>query len=699
MKQVVQPVSGGPVRVVEVPRPTIDATEVLVQTMASVISPGTEGAVTSLARSSLVSKARARPDLVRQILKKATREGIASAARTVRSRLSSDLPLGYSAAGRVLEVGEAVTGIAPGMVVATAGAGKANHAEFQAVPGLLCAPIPSDVPVEDAAFATLGAIALHGIRLTEQGIGGRIVFIGLGLLGNLGARLAIAGGHSVAGIDVSQQQIELAQGAGVAAFVEEGERTTEQIMKWSGGEGADAVIITASDNSSRIISRVPELCRDRATVVVLGDVGLDIARTPFYEKELQLRFARSYGPGRYDTTYEKWAVDYPAGYVRWTEGRNLAAVLELMRSGRLTVGDLVTHRFAVADADRAYELIEKRSEPYVAIALTYPDSPAVDTAVPLRQSSATAGGGVGLIGAGNFAGSVLVPALKTAGFTRLVSVASASGLSARTLGERAGFEKAVGEPDAVIEDPDVDVVVIATPHEKHAELTTRSLNAGKNVFCEKPLAITEDQLDEVEAAWRTSGKVLFAGFNRRWSKAVRSVKEALASRTGPLVLNYRVAASPVPADHWYHDRRQGGRLIGEVCHFIDTCNAIVDSPVIGVTASGSGTDERLLAENLVVNISYEDGSLAAITYSSGAHVQTDKERLEIQGSGRTLVISDYREVVIDGKATKIHPQDKGHEAQLRAFKEAIATGDPEPTLAFLASSRATLAAAAALTTS
>ena len=570
MKQVVQPVSGGPVEVLDVPRPVISPTEVLVRTVASVISPGTERAVTALARSSLLAKARARPDLVRQVVRKAQAEGIPATARAVRGRLAADMPLGYSAAGLVVEVGAAVDGIVPGQLVATGGAGKACHAEFQAVPGLLCAVVPDGVPPEDAAFATLASIPLHALRLSGVGPGAKVVVLGLGLLGQLAARLAMASGCDVAGIDPDGFARKAAAGAGVLALDESGDATTDQVLSWSRGRGADAVLVCAAGQSAEPMSRAPALCRDRAAVVMVGDVGMPPRRTPYYEREISLLFARSYGPGRYEPSYEAWGVDYPAGQVRWTEGRNQEAVLDLLASGRLQVSDLVTHSFGIGGADAAYRLLEERTEPRLAIRLTYPAAAGPDQPVRLRPSPADrAQPGVGWIGAGAFSTGTLLPAFRDAGFERFVAVATASGVSARRAAERHGFEKAVSGADAVIDDPDVSVVVIATPHDVHSELATRALAAGRDVWCEKPLALTCDDLDEVEKAWRESGRQLTLGFNRRWSPAVLAAQQALAEEPAPKLIVYRIAAGRVPDGHWYLDRRQGGRLLGEVCHFVD----------------------------------------------------------------------------------------------------------------------------------
>ncbi len=693
MKQVVQPLSGGPVRVLEVPRPTIGPTEVLVRTVASVISPGTERALITLAQSNLISKARSRPDLVRQLARRARTEGLAATARKARARLESDLPLGYSAAGIVLETGAHVTGVSPGQLVATGGAGGANHADYQAVAGLLCVPVKAGVPAEEAAFAAIASIALHGLRLADLQPGSKVVVIGLGLLGQLAVRLAQASGMLVAGIDTAEFPVQRTGSSGVLALVEQGEPTSERVLAWTRGQGADAILLAASGSSSDAIMRAPAICRDRGTVVVIGDVGLDLKRTPFYDKELSIRFARSYGPGRYERSYEEWGVDYPAGYVRWTEGRNLEAVLDMLASGRLALGDLVTHRFPIEKADRAYAMISARAEPYLGVALTYNDPTASEMPVRLQAPTVSAGSGVGLIGAGAFASGVLVPALRAAGLERFVSVASRSGLTARRLAERAGFEKAVSGAGAVIDDPDVDIVVIATPHEAHATLAVQALRVGKHVYCEKPLALTLEELDDVEAAWRQTDAVLFVGFNRRFAPAIDLLREQLGGGDAPVVVFYRVSAGIVPADHWYGDRHQGGRVLGEVCHFVDTCSAIVGEPPHDSQAMLSMVQRSIADGDALVSLRYPSGSLATIAYCTGGHETTEKERIEVHGRGHSAVLSDFRNLFVDGREVWRGRQDKGHDQTAAAFRHTILNSS-RPTWP-LSSSRALLEALSA----
>jgi predicted dehydrogenase/threonine dehydrogenase-like Zn-dependent dehydrogenase len=708
VKQIVQPIAGGRAEVLDVPPPAPDATEVLVRTVASVISPGTERAVTALAHSGLLAKARARPDLVRQVVRAARDEGLATTTRAVRGRLAAGLPLGCSAAGLVVEAGAAVTGVRAGQLVATGGAGQACHAEFQAVPGLLCAAVPYGVPAQDAAFTTVASIALHALRLAEVGPGAKIVMVGLGLIGQLAARLAIASGCEVAGIDPAAHRRQVAASSGVLALDECADATTDQVLSWSRGRGADAVLVCAAGRSSDAMKRVPALCRDRAAVIVAGDVGLHLRRAPFYEREISLRFARSCGPGRYEPSYGAWGADDPAGQVRWTEGRNVEAVLDMLASGRLVVSDLVTHSYDIAAAAEAYQLIEERTAPCLAILLTYPAGQAGTAAdgcvrlrpalppgqsAPGRSAPGRSAPGIGWAGAGAFSTRTLLPAFRAAGFDNFVAVASASGLSAVRAAASHGFEKAVSGAEAVIGDPDVEVVVVATPHATHADLAARALRAGRHVWCEKPLALTIDELDAVEGAWRESGRQLAVGFNRRWSPAVLAARRVLAGVTAPKLVVYRVAAGRVPDYHWYRDPRQGGRLLGEVCHFVDAAQALVGAPIEDVAGlPGGGGLGAAPGDDVVVSLRFADGSLAAIAYGS-ATTAAGQEWIEVHAGPHRVVINDFRSAEADGKTVWKGRQDKGHRACAAAFRQAVAGEAAMPTEAMLATMRATIQAA------
>lgn len=698
MKQVVQSIGDGNLRVVDVPAAAPGPTEVLVATRRSLLSSGTERAVRELASAGLLQKARARPDLVRAVVAKARAEGIRNTVHSVRTRLDEDMPLGYSAAGIVMATGDAVPGgLVPGRRVATASAG---HGEVQLVPGLLAVPVPDGVTDQAAAFGAVAAIALQGLRQADVAPGGTVVVVGLGLVGQLTARLAIASGLDVIGVDLREWTTELVTAVGGVGLVEAGEDTTDAVLSRTRGRGADAVLITASTPSSDPVMSACARVRDRGRIVVVGDVGLDLARTPFYEKEIELRFARSYGPGRYERSYEEFAVDYPVGHVRWTEGRNIEAFLDLVDRGRLTVDDLVTHVFPVDEAEKAYATIADDPRA-LAVQFAYDLDPAAEPGriVLGPRAGSPAGDGAGIVGAGTFAKVTFVPALKRAGWTDLVAVASSRGLSARHLAERHGIGMVCPDVDDLLTVDDVGTVFLLSRHDSHAELTSRALRAGRNVYVEKPLALTRAELDDVLDAVGESDGHLWVGFNRRYAEATRRTVGALPADGGPLVVTYRVSAGRLPAAHWYKDRRQGGRLLGEVCHFVDVISWIVGSAPVRVTAVGSGGAEALLQENLVVTLTYADGSLATVTYAEHGHASTSKERVEILGRGHSVTIEDYTSLAVDGRAVKLGNPDKGHVANLERFR-AVVRGEADGTVDLtmsLATTATMLDAAASLT--
>jgi predicted dehydrogenase/threonine dehydrogenase-like Zn-dependent dehydrogenase len=694
LKQVVQSVGDGSLRVVEVPAPSSGPAEVLVSTTRSLLSTGTEKAVRELASASLLDKARARPDLVRQVVKRARAEGIRQTVQSVRTRLDEDMPLGYSAAGIVLEVGESVAGVATGMRVATASAG---HAEIQVVPGLLAVPIPDGVTDEAAAFSAVAAIAMQGLRQAAVEPGGCICVVGLGLVGQLTARLALASGLDVIGVDLREWTTELVTTEGGLGVVEDGAATTDAVLARTHGHGVDAVLVTASTKSSEPVMLACDRVRDRGCIVVVGDVGVELSRTPFYLKEIDLRFARSYGPGRYDRTYEEYAVDYPIGHVRWTEGRNIEAFLNLVARGKLRVDDLVTHTFGIDDATKAYETIA-RDGMALAVQFTYDPSQVSRERITFRTpTGGTASAGI--IGAGNFAKMTLVPAMKKAGFDNIVAVTSSGGLSARHLAERHDIAVVSSGVDDLLGRDDVGTVFVLSRHDSHAELTTRALKAGKHVFVEKPLALTNEELDQVLEALDSSDRQLWAGFNRRHSECVIRTKEVFGGEGGPLVLTYRVSAGRLPATHWYKDRRQGGRLLGEVCHFIDLASWVVGLPVGSIVALGSAQGEVLLQEDLAVSLRFADGSIATITYAEHGNPGTSKERLEVLGRGRSVVIDDFTKLSVDGKDAKLSVPGKGHSANLAKFRESLEGGSGDSDIrATIASTAAALAAVESLRT-
>ena len=674
MRQLVQSVSGGGLRHVEHPDMEPDTTGLLVAVRASLISSGTERTTQRLADASLVQKARARPDLVRTVIDRARRDGVRATADAVRARLDEDMPVGYSAAGVVTGAGTAAAGFRSGHRVVTAGVG---HADVQAVPVNLAARLPEEVSFEEGAFGAIASVALHGLRLADVGPGSRIVVIGLGLIGQLAVRLAVAMGCDVAGTDPDDWKLAFAAASGALALPKPAD-SAEAVLDWTRGLGADAVVIAAGTKSHEPMRTAAHVARDRATIVAIGDVGLDLERRPLYDKELTVKVSRAYGPGRYDPVYENLGIDYPIGYVRWPISRNLDAVMRLIASGRLRVKDLVTHRFPFDRAVEAYQVFD-RTDPYLGILLEYGETPPDPiSAIRLNRPVSTAveetGLAAGLIGAGRFASGVLLPAAKAAGFGPWTSITSERGVSAVRVGELNGFAQAVATVEDVVTADDTSVVFVASRHDSHAEIACKALAAAKHVFCEKPLAITADELARVIDAWKDAPGVLMAGFNRRWSPALRSAV-SFVGRSSPMQIIYRVHAGSLPSDHWLKDRRQGGRLLGEGCHFIDTCNALTGEPPSSVFAIASGKAEALLEESFTVTLEYPSGHQATIVYSAGAPRGAGKERIDVIRGDRAAEIDDFRSLRLRGATAtdteKYKPPDKGHTAEFAVFRDAI----------------------------
>ncbi len=691
MKQVSQRVRDGRISVVDVPTPELTPDTVLVEVRASVLSTGTERAKVETARKSLIGKARARPDQVRQVVDKAKRDGIRETVGAVRLRLDQPTPLGYSSAGVVASVGARVRGLAPGDRVACGGADHAVHAEVDRVPGNLCVRIPDSVSFEAGAFATIGAIALHGVRQAEISIGETVAVVGLGLVGQLSAQILRAAGCHVVGIDLSEELVRHALATG---GVDEG---WERNAVPDDARGVDAVLITAATPSSDPIELAARLCRDRGRVVIVGDVGLDVPRTAFYEKELELRLSRSYGPGRYDREYEERGLDYPIGYVRWTEQRNMEAFLELVASGRIDVGPLISERVPLERATEAYERILSADTSPLGIVLV--SEARVPAAKPLRATPDHTKGSLtaGVLGAGSFASRILIPALRDAGFT-LGAVATASGLSARAAVERFGFGRAA-TADEIIEDPSLGVVVVATRHSSHADLATRALRAGKSVFVEKPPALTEESLAELERARDESGLALAVGFNRRFAPLAHELRDFVRAADAPLELLYRINAGRLEKAHWLNDLDEGGgRLLGEGCHFVDFACWLAGALPERVDCTLRPESDRPLAaaDSFVITLSFPRGTLATILYSSQGASSAGKEHIEAHTAGRSAILDDFHSLRLfgDGRTRTVRrrARDKGHRAQLVAFRRAL-EGDeahdlPDP----LATMAVTLAA-------
>jgi len=685
VKQIVQSPKSGRLALVEVPAPAPGPGQVLVRNHFSVVSPGTEKMAIDFARKTLLGKAQSRPDLVRQVLRKLRHEGPLPTYQAVVNRLDQPQPLGYSCAGVVEAVGEGVGAFAAGDRVACAGAGYAVHAEWVAVPENLVARVPDGVALERAAFATLGAIALQGIRVAAPSLGEIAAVIGLGLIGQLAVQLLRANGCRVLGIDLSEKRVQEA----LALGAEWGATPDADPSAWrsaaTGGYGADFALVCAASESSAPIQLAAELCRMKGRVAVVGATALDLDRRSFYDKELELRMSMSYGPGRYDRRYEEQGLDYPISYVRWTENRNLQAFLALCASGGADPLRLDLAQIDFADAERAYEELAAGKRSGLAIVFRY--DAGADTGAQRSQAIAGAAAakakgelGVAFLGAGNYARAVLLPALERCRGVRRLRLVTATGASAEHSARRFGFASCGTDAEAVFSDPAVDLVFIATRHESHAPLAAAALRAGKAVWLEKPAAIDDAGLDALRAAVEETRGFLCVGFNRRFSPHAIAVRDAFAARRGPLAIHYSVAAGPPPRGTWHLDAAVGGgRLLGEVCHFVDLCSFLVGAPPEEVVARSLARDPA--ADDSVVSLLYfGDGSTATIHYLAGASPELPKERFEVSCDGRSAHCDNFRTTRLysaRGGARSFN-QDKGQAAAVARVVEALQRGEPSP---------------------
>lgn len=696
MKQVEQNYRSGKLRVAEIPAPRTSRAGLLVATRISLISSGTEKQLMDLAKASLAGKALARPDLVRQVLRSAKRDGLKATAEKVFAKLDQPIPLGYSLAGLVLEVGRDVSGFSVGDRVACAGAGMANHAEINSVPKNLCVRIPDGVSDEQASFVTLGAIALQGVRQAAPTIGERVVVMGLGLIGLLTVQLLKANGCRVLGFDPDAGRANLARELGADVAISSG--LAETVANFTGSVGADAVILTASTKSSDPLNQAGEISRMKGRVVVVGLVGMTLDRDVFYKRELDLKLSMSYGPGRHDPDYELSGHDYPLPYVRWTEQRNMEAFLQLVAEGRVTPEKLVTHRFEIAKAEKAYDFMGQR-KPHLAILLGYPNLTEMPIDREIRKRTAPATGGIGFVGLGNYAKTMLLPAFKGLDGVSLTRVVTSTGLSANSAGEKYGFASVATEPETIFAADDIDTVFIATRHDSHASYAQRALEVGKNVFVEKPLALTLEELDSVVAAAEAASGLLTVGFNRRFAPMIHDAKAALDKAAGPKMMLYRVNAGDIPSDSWIQRSEGGGRIVGEVCHFVDTLAYLTGSRP--VEAQAVALRDRNDAVSVLLR--FGDGSTGTIIYSSVGDPSVPKEYLEVFASGTVVQMEDFVRLTITsgGKiVTSRGNQDKGQKAMVRAFVEATQSGGdaPIPLADLVAVTEATFAIEEALRT-
>lgn len=702
MKQVVQNPRSGELELLDVPAPLPGPGQVLVRTAFSLMSPGTEKLALDFARKSLLGKARTRPDLVKQVLRKLRQEGPLSTYRAVTNRLDAPQPLGYSSAGVVEAVGPGVVELATGDRVACAGAGYASHAEWVAVPENLAAKVPDSVPLEQAAFATIGAIALQGVRVASPTLGEIAAVVGLGLIGQLTVQLLRANGCRVLGIDLDAGRVKCALDLGA----EWGGAPGDDFGPWrshaAAGHGADLSVVTASAADSGPLVLAADLCRHKGRIAMVGAMPIEVERRVLYDKELELRMSTSYGPGRYDRSYEETGLDYPLPYVRWTENRNLQAFLHLAASGAVRPDRLDVETVAFEDALGAYEAVAAGRPRGLATMFRYAGDASRERAFRVapavsRPAAHTGAIGVAFLGAGNYAKAVLLPALETERDVRKAWLVTATGPSARRSAERFGFASCGTDPELVFADPDVSLVFVATRHDSHAELAARALRAGKAVWLEKPAALCEADLAQLEAAARETGGFLTVGYNRRFSAHALAIHEVFAGRRGPLSIHYAVSAGPAPVGTWIVDPQVGGgRVVGEICHFVDLCVSLTSSLPVSVSAlrpTPAGSDD----DSISALIGFADGSTATLQYLASASSELPKERIEVSADGHTGFCDNFRTTRFPGdrRARPVRGvnQDKGQgeaiAAVLRSLREAAPS--PLPLDEILAVSRTTFA--------
>lgn len=689
MKQLIQSASTGELTLLEVPAPDTPRGGILVRTQASLVSAGTERSMVAFAEKSLLQKARSRPDLVQQTIEKARRDGILDTIDTVRNRLEQPMALGYSAAGTVLEAGPE-SGFRAGDRVACAGAGIASHAQIIAVPRNLALRLPDEVSFEDGAFCTVGAIALHGIRLATPQLGEVTVVIGLGLLGQLAVQMLRAAGCVVLGTDPQGSRAELAMSLGAQWAGTDTAELAARVATHSSGRGADAVFIAADTQSNQPVELAAEVARSRGTVISIGNVGIDLPRKPYFEKELEFRVSRSYGPGRYDDDYEKKGQDYPADYVRWTENRNMQAFAAMIASGSVRIAPLITHRFDIEQGLAAYDVVLGRTnEPSLGVMLHYGAEPDLSrrihvapaaTAVPEKAGSVN----VGVLGAGLFANGTLIPAMQKTEGVRLVAISSAGGVSARAAADRFGFAWCATSNEELLHDAAINTVAIITRPDLHTRQVVAALGAGKHVFVEKPLCLTAEELGEITDAYGAAGRMLMVGYNRRFAPFVVELHESLRNVAEPLMLTCRVNAGFIPPQHWVHDPAQGGgRLRGEGCHFIDLLIHLAADRVARVRTVALPDSGRYRGDNFQVTLEFRNGSIGVVTYIANGSRSFGKESIEAFGGGLSARLDDYRSLQIQHgsrttRRTAHLRQDKGHRAEWQAITQHLTAGAPAP---------------------
>lgn len=679
MKQAL--VHKGKIVIEEVPPPAISENEILVKTHYSLISTGTELAGILMSKESLLTRAIKQPHNVKKAMKMAADKGILNTYKIIKGMLDFGTPIGYSLAGQVLDVGQNVTDIKKGDFVACSGAGLANHAEVVAIPRLLAVKIPHGLDVRQAASVTLGAIAMQGVRQANPRFGEVAVVIGLGLIGQLTCQILKNAGCKVIGIDPDTTRCDLAKKLGADAALTPSQ--TNEIKKITDGFGADSTIITASTDSDEPLNQAMEITRRKGTVVVVGSVGLKLQRSPWYEKEIDLKISCSYGPGRYDPTYEEEMLDYPFPYVRWTENRNMEEYLRLLTSGKVNFLALMPQEYSIDDAPKAYEYLKK--EHPLAMLLKYDgESLQHDKKIHITAQKISHKGKIriALIGAGAFAATTHLPNLeKLKDLFHLTAIASKKGTTAKQFAKRYGAEYCTTDYEEVMNDPNVDAVLISTRHNLHAKLTLAALRAGKSVFVEKPLSLTMEELNNIKKFFSASlsqAPILMVGFNRRFAPHAKRIKELVRNRHNPLLVHYRMNAGYLSPDHWTQRNQGGGRVIGEACHIFDLFQFWTGAKPVDIQAKSinPSTKDILSQDNFFATIKYDDGSVCNLLYTALGNKDLPKEYAEIYCDGKALVLDDFRNLSVKGGpgSLKTFSQDKGHLMELEKFASGVKNG-------------------------
>ena len=688
MKQLIQNFKSGELYIDEIPMPSISTGMVLVENKFSLISAGTERGTVSVGQASMIGKAKQRPDLVKQVIDNMRKEGIAATIDKVRSKLDSPKALGYSTAGVVTASMDTNNKYKVGDRVACAGQDYASHAEMVAIPQNLVAKIPDNVSFEEASFTTLGVIALQGVRLADPKLGDNICVIGLGLLGQITNQLLKANGCNVFGIDISQEMVDFTNEQNSATALNRNDANLLAACEnFTNGYGFDKVIITAAAPTNDPVILSTEILRKKGSIIVVGDVKMDIPRNPhFFRKELDLKMSTSYGPGRYDVSYEEGGQDYPIGYVRWTEQRNMEAFLQLLSNKSIDLKPLITHTFDIAEADKAYELVTgKVQEPYIGLLIKYSENAQKKASKIDIFSNAVKDVNVGFIGAGSFAQGYLIPNAKE--LCSLDTVCTTRGITAQGAAKKFGFNSSSTSVDDIINNNAINTVFIATLHDTHAQYTIEALKKGKNVFVEKPLAMNETELQEVIKVYEESQTManpprLMVGFNRRFADICVKAKSEFSGIGEPLVMNFRVNAGFIPKDHWTQTEAGGGRIIGEICHFIDLMQYMTDAKPVKVYAEciDTNSDKIKNDDNISITVKFADGSIGNLIYVGNGDKGLAKEKFEIFGGERAFVINDFRDGASykDSSMTKIKNSGKGHKQEVNAFINSIKEGKPSP---------------------